>query len=209
MAVLHNILMADIIKSRKKNQQQVKKQFAELIAHVNKPYKNQLLSPLTITLGDEFQGVAKTIHSAIDIIQYLEELIVIKNIDWKLRYVLLQGKIETEINPKIAYGMMGKGLAEARQQLISLKKTGNRFHIFLSNKTKMHKLNSLFIIYQMIVDDWGNKDYSLIKDFVELIDYKKVAEANKKTYSQMWKRERSLHLKEYKIIKNLIKEESL
>jgi hypothetical protein len=53
------ILMADIIGSRKKQGKELMNAFSHLTSLVSIQRKNCFLSPITITLGDEFQCVVK------------------------------------------------------------------------------------------------------------------------------------------------------
>ena len=77
--------MADIIGSRKVDQKKLISDFKEIVGQINTSAKNQLLSPVTITLGDEFQSVAKDLASALTIILQLEERIIMAGKDFKLR----------------------------------------------------------------------------------------------------------------------------
>lgn len=198
--------MADIIDSRIKNQEQLMQRFKEITNDLNKTYSNKLLSPLTITLGDEFQGIVKTLPFAIAIIIELEEQLIHKQLDFKLRYVLLEGEIETEINKDIAYGMLGPGLTNAREALAELKNSNSRFYFSTTKKTISDALNHALIVYQSIVDSWRvEKDYFLVSEFLTLKDYKKVAEKLEKTRSQIWKREISLNIEGYIALKKVIK----
>lgn len=202
----HFILMADIVDSRIKDQEQLMQHFKEVTSHLNKTNKNKLLSPLTITLGDEFQGVVKTLPFALDIILELEEQLIHKQLDFKLRYVLLEGEIETEINTDIAYGMLGSGLTQAREALTEMKSSNSRFYFSIINETTSEALNHALIVYQSIVDSWRvEKDYFLVSEFLTLKDYKKVAEKLDKTRSQIWKREISLNMEGYIALKKVIK----
>ncbi len=116
--------MADIINSRRKNSSLLMQQFKDIVSSVNKVKSENLISPLTITLGDEFQGLTNTIENGIKTIFDIEEIILDKQYDFKLRYVLLYGQIDTEINTSIAYEMLGEGLTNARRDINSLKKNG-------------------------------------------------------------------------------------
>lgn len=81
----------------------------------------EILSPLTVSLGDEFQGVIKDMTSCFRIVFSLEEFIVEHSLSLKLRYVVNFGDIDTQISDRVAYGMLGKGLSDARELLNSLK----------------------------------------------------------------------------------------
>lgn len=199
------ILMADIIGSSGKASNQLMKVFQKVVEKVNLQQQDQLLSPFTITLGDEFQGVVTDLKAGLDSIIKFEETIIKHQLDFKLRYVLHYGSIETPINSEIAHGMLGKGLATARQKLEDLKKDkSTRFYLETENFKTDTLLNNLLFLYQSVVDDWLPKEYALIRVFWEKQDYKKVAAHFKKVNSLMWKRERSLKLKEYKLIKETL-----
>ena len=197
--------MADIQDSGLKNSINIMSFFKRIVDDSNAIFKKYIDSPLTITLGDEFQGVVKSVPNAIRIIYYIEEFIVKNNIDFKLRYVINDGKIDTEINPIRSYEMLGQGLTDARHQLNELKKTKSRFFISLSNKSKSEIINESFIVYQAIIDSWNIvKDHQLLSKFIDLEDYKKVALAINKDKSQIWKRNKNLNIDSYFAIKRVI-----
>ena len=199
------ILMADIIGSRKVEQSKLMKGFKNVVANANKNLEQQLLSPLTITLGDEFQSVAKSLSSALDTVLYLEELIIKSKEDFKLRYVLLEGAIETPINSQIAYGMLGSGLTEARETLVRSKKQKTRFNITLNDQELEKALTDAFLVLQRIIDKWKvEKDYYIVAEFLANKDYKRVAADLEKERSLIWKREKSLGIEEYFALKDVI-----
>jgi len=201
----HFILMADIIDSGIYNQKELMVDFKQVINEANNKFKTNLISPLTITLGDEFQGLADSLISAISIIIYIEEQFICKGKGIYLRYVLNYGLIETNINTKIAYEMLGKGLTDARKKLLELKKEKSRFYISSQNETINKILNDSFLILQNIISEWDpTKDYFLISKFLSLKDYKIIAKNLHKERSLIWKREKSLNIKSYLAIQNII-----
>jgi hypothetical protein len=194
--------MADIVNSKKAKGKRLAKQFDGLVEYLNKKYKEEILSPLTITLGDEFQGVVKSKEAGMKIIFTAEEWLMHLPDVIVLRYVLHLGEIDTAINTKIAHGMLGKGLAVARNHLNEMKKEKNRY--WVQGTEKDGTLNKYWILYQSITDGWNLKDRNLAADFLELKDYKKVAKKNQKDISLMWRREQSLKIREINILKTLI-----
>jgi hypothetical protein len=201
----HFILMADIINSGKKEQKPLMEDFKNLIEEVNEIYKTDILSPLTITLGDEFQGVIKNLAASIQIILTLEENCIHKKLNFKLRYVLNQGEIETPVNKKIAYEMLGSGLTDARLKLNDSKYRKFRFNISIDNLLQKSILNDAFIIFENITDKWSFKnDYDLASNFIKFKDYKIVSEKMSKTRSLIWKREKTLQMESYNTTKNII-----
>jgi len=198
------ILMADIIGSRTSNQTQLMADFQELVAITNERNKHHLVSPLTITLGDEFQGIISGIAGAVAIVLDLEEALIRRNAGFKLRYVIVEGLIETPINTEIAYGMMGDGLTRARKYLENIKKEDTRFFIWLKDQARKNALNNLFIALQDLIGDWNiERDHGLIIAFLAYRDYKRVAMELQKERSLMWKREKSLKINSYFALKEL------
>lgn len=89
------------------------KAFNKAIVATNKRY--QPVSPLTITLGDEFQGLVTTLASAWDIVSSLGLRLLQDNV--RCRFVVGAVRLETPMNPERAWNMMGAGFAEARDRL--------------------------------------------------------------------------------------------
>lgn len=200
------ILMADIIESREKDSKLLINEFKQTVKFINESNQKNIISPLTITLGDEFQAIIDNVENAIKIIIEIEEFILKNKLSFKLRYVLNYGKIDTEINREIAYEMLGEGLTDARKELSNLKNSENRFFIKLKKEDfKIEKMiNNLFIIYQYFVDSWKIKDYGISSDFISLDDYKLIAEKYKINRSSAWRRRKSLNIDKYEVIKDTI-----
>jgi hypothetical protein len=57
----------------------LQEKFKETTEYINRKFSKKLVSPLTITLGDEFQGIAKSLKNSILIIISLEEHILKNN----------------------------------------------------------------------------------------------------------------------------------
>lgn len=196
--------MADIQSSRSRPGNKLMREFHELTKYVNEFKRSSILSPLTITLGDEFQGVVKDVKSAIKLIIVLEERIIQEQYDIKLRYVLHVGNIESQLNRKVAYEMLGPGLTRARESLFQLKKEECRFHFFTRRAKQDLQLNNAFLIYQSFVDDWKLEDYKTAIDFIHGKDYKLIAEEMGVYPTTSWRRKRSLKISQYLAIKELI-----
>lgn len=200
------ILMADIIGSRSKDQSVLMEDFKEVVTAVMKLNRDRFLSPITITLGDEFQCIVKSLLDSVIVIFEIEERIIRDQKKFKLRYVLLEGEIATPLNKKMAHGMMGSGLTQAREKLNHSKKSlGSRFSIETIDSNTASNLNLAFMVYQSFVDDWSpEKDYTVVARFLDTDDYKLVADQLKRNRSLIWKREHNLKIKQYKATKTLI-----
>lgn len=200
----HFIIMCDIVESSQLDPISTIDHFKRCTNYINDKYS--LLSPLTITLGDEFQGVVRNLVDSVNIIIDLEEYIIECNFNIKLRYVIYYGNIDTAINPKIAYEMLGDGLTKARKTINELKSTSARFNLIIDDNNKKSIINNCFIIYQSIIDNWNiRRDHSLISNLIKYNDYKVVAKKMNKERSLIWKREKNLNLIAYKAIKDILK----
>jgi len=59
------ILMGDVIGSRGFDATKLRRQLKSLLSACNGDLKTEILSPYTTTLGDEFQGIAMSLHAAV------------------------------------------------------------------------------------------------------------------------------------------------
>ena len=198
------IIMADVIRSRNLDGNSVMAQLSAATKKVNVEFMYEILSPLTITLGDEYQGVVADLTAAINILIMMEEQLILREAGFKLKHVVWYGGIDSGINTVSAHGMIGGGLTAAREKLTELKKSDRRFHIHTGNDDLDSLLAPALNLYQFFVDDWSEKDYPVVSAFWELEDYKRVAKALDKDVSLMWRREKSLHLNEYSDVKKLL-----
>ncbi len=199
------ILMADVIKSRRANAHTLIADLKKLVSLMNQKWVEALLSPLTITLGDEFQGVIRDMKSAIQMITDMEEMVVMHGLQIKLRYVLNNGIIDTPLNAERAYEMLGPGLTEAREKLEVMKSNRNRFFVMNAGHAMQNQMvNDLLHIYGKYIDDWSAKDLYFVAAFLSYKDYKRVAEVTGINVASAWKRKNSLNIDEYFICKKAL-----
>lgn len=179
--------------------------FRALVEGVNRRHARSLRSPLTITLGDEFQGVAKDLGAGVAIIIELEEALVRAGRPFILRHVLNEGRIDTPINRQRAHAMLGPGLTHARELLNALKKDRHhRFRVAIGRERLSALLNDAFLLFGSLVDGWSAQDLHLAAAFIEHDGYREVAEALGKDPSLMWRRRRSLRMGEYAAARRLL-----
>ncbi|MFZ1694421.1 MAG: SatD family protein [Flavobacteriales bacterium] len=200
------ILMADIVGSSDAPQPAgLMKAFGRVVGEVGKANAHHFRSPITITLGDEFQSVARDVAAAVGVIIALEEAIVRKGGPFKLRYVLHEGRIDTPINTERAHAMLGPGLTDARTMLGELKKDRrSRFRVAVGQERLSGLLNDAFLLFGALVDEWGTKDLPLVAAFLKHGGYREVADALGKDTSLMWRRDKGLRMEEYAAAKRLL-----
>jgi hypothetical protein len=202
---MHWILMADVVRSGDSDAALLQEELKNCVALCNTQCAKAVLSPLAITLGDEFQGLAHSLKACVAIVTFIEETILQENLHFGLRWVIYFGKIDTTINTEIAYGMLGPGLSQAREQLGFLKNTERFFYIETGKKAKNEVLNEAFYVWANMLRKWQDPaDRALVAVFLQYKDYKRVAEVLDKNRSQIWKRRNSLEINSYFAIKKII-----
>lgn len=199
------ILMADIIKSSEKKPEALMTHFKEVVAQANKRFGKSILSPLTITLGDEFQGVVKDMETAVELIFFLDQELLTAARMYRLRYVIHYGEISTPLNKENSHGMLGEGLTFARRHLEKLKHEKEEVSVTGLDEDNALKINLAFGLYRALYNDWPEKDRRTAYDFISIRDYKEMAKVYDKDVSTMWRKERSLKMHEFYQAKALIK----
>lgn len=198
------ILMGDVTDSSEYIPAELGKSLKSLVQLANESLKEKTLSPYTVTLGDEFQGVTKSLKTGIETFFYFEELRLKQQQEFKLHYILHFGKIDTEINPETSYGMLGKGLTQAREKLTSKKRDRKRFNISLKSDEQSSQLNRLFEVLEGIIERWKVDDFPLILDMIRNQNDQEVGEQHEKDRSQIYRRRKTLMIKEYTLLKDFI-----
>ena len=198
------ILMGDVVGSRMVDPEQLSIQLKNLVTSCNDKLKSMILSPLTITLGDEFQGVVGSLEAIVESIFHFEESIIRNQYDFKIRYVGHFGEIQTPINKEIAYEMMGPGLINTRELLTQKSRNRTRILIDLPNEKMADMLTKLFKVSDSIMKRWKGEDYRLIFDMLHNRNNLEVASIYSKNRTQIWKRRNSLLIEEYNLLKSVI-----
>jgi hypothetical protein len=199
--------MADVVGSGKLPASQVAGTLQELCPYLNNYAPDSIFSPLTITLGDEFQGVVDSKKAGTELIIKSERWLLVHQASFRLRYVLWYGPIDMPINTQIAYGMLGQGLTTAREMLLKMKKQKkNRFYI--GNEQPDEVLNRLFFLHHSITAKWKRRDYELAGTLLQTGDYKETAMLLEKDISLVWRRKNWLGIEQLSTVEWLILHES-
>ena len=132
--------MGDVVASRRVDAREMRRHLKSLVSSCNSDLKALILSPYTITLGDEFQGIATSLRAIAESIFYFEETRIKNQYHFKLRYVGHYGEIQTSINREIAYEMMGPGLTRTRALLTDKRRGRPRLIFDLPVRSLTHNL---------------------------------------------------------------------
>lgn len=170
MTQLHTILMADVIASRTQEGSGLAGHLRALTEVANEQFAGVLESPMTVTLGDEFQGIVTSPAAGVDLLLWLEHRLRMNPLEreterraYQLRYVLHQGVVESPLNRNRAHGMLGPGLTTARELLNEDRRGLPRFRMALADEAQSRRLGQLFGVLDALTADWRPKDFDLIE----------------------------------------------
>jgi hypothetical protein len=148
------VLIGDIIQSKAiVDRYSVQKDFSKALTAVGQKYKPAFVSPLTITIGDEFQAVFSKADKLFDIIS--EIYISMSGINF--RYGMGVGPIETVINSNQAIGMDGPAFHFAREALNSAKGNGTHFFLRCGDSEAEERINTLLKWVDITLSRWTNE----------------------------------------------------
>jgi len=144
------VLIGDIVSSRRiKNRREIQTKLNKLFKKINNNNEN-VLSPFTITLGDEFQVVYSKADSLFGSIWQ----ILLNVFPEKLRFSIGVGDITTKINQKQAIGMDGPAFYNARKGLDELKQNGHLLNISGDNKEELAVLKQVLFLISHLIYNW-------------------------------------------------------
>lgn len=125
--MLYAALIGDFVQSRAlENRGEVQRRFAAVCAELNKEREGLgLVSPLTITLGDEFQAVFGSVERLWECIFRMEAALA----PVAIRFAVGLGQISTDIQRDTALGMDGPAFHRARAAMDLLKKRATRYRV--------------------------------------------------------------------------------
>lgn len=124
-------LMGDLVDSEgAPSRARLHRLFNEAIDRENERSEG-IMSPLTITLGDEFQGLAASFSDALTIAQRIRIRLLTENIECRFAIGLVS--LASPLNTTNAWNMLGAGLADTRD-LLNEKSGASAYRFFLPSR---------------------------------------------------------------------------
>ncbi|MDD3999850.1 MAG: SatD family protein [Bacilli bacterium] len=117
-------LIGDVINSKKINIEDrlsFQKNLKADLERLNNRYKDKIVAKLTLTLGDEFQGLFSDAFAAFEVLTFLQA----KHLP-KIRFGIGIGSLYTDIDNERAIGADGPVWWNARNALLAIKKTKDK-----------------------------------------------------------------------------------
>jgi hypothetical protein len=165
------VIIGDLIKSRKaESRDKIQQKLQTSLTAINKINQN-IISPFTITLGDEFQVLLKNADGLFSNIWQIAKDIY----PAKIRFSIGIGEVNTDINPAAAIGMDGPAFYAARKGIDQLKKNNLVIGINgIKNDNDLVESNLSFISH--ISDSWKKTKYEIIVHLMKKMSAKSISE---------------------------------
>jgi len=170
------VIIGDIISSREvERRKDLQNKLLNVFNYLNSSdYENHLVSPYTITLGDEFQAVyEKANYLFLDTTRILD-----KAFPQKIRFSFGIGEISTDINREQSIGMDGSAFYFAREGISNLKNQRGdyKFNIYGFEDPELEKLyNNILYIFSNLLEGWNRNRYFILRKTIEEEPVKKIA----------------------------------
>jgi hypothetical protein len=206
---MHNqiILMGDVTASSRREAGRVREWLAGAVATINDTQAADIRSPLTVTLGDEFQGVVASAGAAMRIVFALDALCLEADPPIDLHYVILEGSIETPVNPDIAHGMLGPGLTRARQLLTekpTQKRRRARCTIELADVTLTAIAADILLALEGLLARWNAAERPYAAVLLDEPDDSVAADRLDRDRTSVYRRRGTLLVEEYRALQSAL-----
>ena len=222
--MMYIALIGDIIESKKiQDRAQVQQHLLRLMKELNWQYRDYLISPFTVTTGDEFQALFSPNSYMFQIIDQLS----VAFSPYEIRFGIGVGEMVTEINKEQSIGSDGPAYWLAREAINHIHDKNdygiNHISVFLANEEVNWTVNAMLAACSFIQSKWTEVQYDVLKQLLteniydETFSHKEIARSLGITPSAFNKRIKASGLKIYlrnkrvamnQILKEIAKEES-
>lgn len=181
------VVIGDVISSRKvEKRNDLQNKLLDIFNDLNTSnYENQLVSPYTLTLGDEFQAVYEKANCL-----FLDSISIFEKIfPQKIRFSFGIGEISTDINREQSIGMDGSAFYFAREGIVNLKdQRGNyKFNIYGLEDPELEILfNNSLRIFSNLLEGWNRNRYFILQSTMEGKAVKEIAKELKLTETAIY-----------------------
>ena len=172
------VLIGDIEDSKSvqnRDREALQEILSDELKTINAEYAKGIVSPYTITLGDEFQAVFDRADAVF--VQMLKIMSAIHPIG--VRFSLAVGNIDTPINTEQAIGMDGPAFHQARRGIELLKENGYLFNIGFKddNSPELRIINNSLQLLSGEMRGWNKRRLIILHMMKEGYDYKEISES--------------------------------
>ena len=190
-------LMGDLVKSTKfKSQDYIYIIFNEAVHRINEKYKNKILYPLTITLGDEFQSIIDGYKNSFIIANDLRFELLSNGIDCRFSIgdIILNKNKENYEN---SWNILAKNINNVRN-ILNEKKKGVFYRFIIQNNEKLSRtFEILSLAMSMTEERWSETEIEYIMAYKKTLDIEKLSNFKKVSKSYSYKVIRKSQYNEY------------
>lgn len=170
---IYTVIIGDICGSRQlsgEKRYQTQLFIKSALVQINEQFQKTLEAPLTLTKGDEFQGLLPSLHHALQIILYMERT----TFPVKLRFGIGEGEV-FKMGGKLPIEMDGPAFHQASYALQMAKKKKMYYYLRSLNENYDVLINTVFRLMTGIKSRWNERHYRLYWSYKDLGTYKEVA----------------------------------
>jgi hypothetical protein len=167
------VVIGDIVESKDLSpalRKQTQNQLEDVFHRLNRE-SQQLLSPYTITLGDEFQAVYRLADQLFhDIWAFKAQIHPVR-----VRVAISVGGITTKINREQSLGMDGPAFHAARDRIDEMKADDILLSLITKDKSFDRLVNSSLQILAGNLRTWNKNRFTILKKRYENVEVKEIA----------------------------------
>lgn len=201
--MLYIALIGDLIDSKRlADRKQAQKDLQDLMAVLNQDYRDYLVSPFTVTTGDEFQAL---FQPNVHLMQLLDQIAL--GFPHPIRFGLGLGEMLTDINREQSIGSDGPAYWRARAAIDSIHEKNDygssRIAVSLGDDRRSQAVNTVLAACSFIQSKWNSSQREVLEcmlmDYIydEHFSHGEIAELLQISPSALSKRLRSSGLKVY------------
>ena len=204
-SVLPLVLIADIVDSRGiADRARFQKDLGDLLEKVNRRSRGNLISPYTITIGDEFQAVYGNAESLFtDVMEVVSGLF-----PRRIRFALSCDAITTELNRRAAVGMDGPAFAGARAVLTDLKvQRRTVIRLELPRSPIAELLNLCLTLFANDLEKWKANAVSAFALLLRNLPPQELARKTGVHFTTAYRHIREKHFEDYRVMTGILARE--
>ncbi len=177
------IVIADIVLSREiPDRSRFQRHLKKTVATVSARHP-ELLSPYTVTLGDEFQAVYKRADRVFRDFCLLQRMLC----PHRIRFAIGVGALTTPLNPRMSIGMDGPAFHLARQGMEELKQSGSLLRVTMAGDERSAWVNPTLDLLSRMTAGWKQNRVEVLQRMLDGEDVQAMAHAMKITPAAVYK----------------------
>lgn len=199
------VLIADIVRSRDiQARHHFQRKLKDTLTAINKTSRQSLLSPMTLTIGDEFQAV----YGAVDTMLFdLIEVMTAIHPN-RVRVAIGHGPLSTDINRRAALEMDGRAFNDARKLMDTMKQNSKTaIQITTSEPLDLRLVNVCLTLLANAIDEWRINTIQIFKYLLQKRETDEMGEMLEITRRAVNKNIANHHLKDHVALVRALTEE--